>query len=142
MGEVAMITAGVIEEFDKQLPGRVLRPSHADFDQARKVYNGMIDRKPALIAQCRGTREVVAAVRLARTHDIPISIRGGGHNFAGKAVLEDGLMVDLSGMKGITVDLEGRTARAEAGLKLGELDREIVFRPPPLSPRPSPAQRS
>jgi len=67
-----MITARIIEEFDRHLPGRVLRPSHADFDQVRRVYNGMIDRKPALIAQCHGTRDVVAAVRLARTHDIPI----------------------------------------------------------------------
>jgi FAD/FMN-containing dehydrogenase len=121
---VVMIAADVIDEFEKHLPARVLRPSHADFDQVRKVYNGMIKRKPALIAQCRGTRDVVAAVRLARTHDIPISIRGGGHNFAGKAVVEDGLMIDLSGMKEITVDVGSRTARAEAGLKLGEFDRE------------------
>ena len=119
-----MITARIIGEFDHQLPGRVLQPSHANFDQVCKVYNGMIDRKPALIAQCRGSRDVAAAVRLARTHDIPVSIRGGGHNFAGKAVLEDGLMIDLSLMKGISVDLKGRTARAETGLKLGEFDRE------------------
>lgn len=119
-----MITARIIQEFDHQLPGRVLRPSHAEFDQVRRVYNGMIDRKPALIARCRSTGDVVAAVRLARTHDIPISVRGGGHNFAGKALLEDGLMIDLSPMKGIAVDVEGRTARAQTGLKLGELDRE------------------
>jgi FAD/FMN-containing dehydrogenase len=119
-----MINAKIIGEFDNQLPGRILGPSHADFDQARKVYNGMIDRKPALIAQCRGTHDVAAAVRLAREHDIPISIRGGGHNFAGKAVLEDGLMIDLSPMKEITVDVDRRTARAQTGLKLGEFDRE------------------
>ncbi|MBS0422749.1 MAG: FAD-binding oxidoreductase [Proteobacteria bacterium] len=119
-----MISATIIGEFDNQLSGRILLPSHADFDQVRKVYNGMIDRKPALIAQCRCTRDVAAAVRLARTHDIPVSIRGGGHNFAGKSILENGLMIDLSLMKEIAVDTEGRTARAETGLKLGEFDRE------------------
>ena len=119
-----MISAKVVEDFDGQLPGRVLTPSHGDFEQVRKVYNGMIDRKPALIVRCRDTGDVIKTVRLARTHDIPISIRGGGHNFAGKAVLEGGLMVDLSGMKGISVDVERRTARAQTGLKLGEFDQE------------------
>jgi FAD/FMN-containing dehydrogenase len=121
---VAMISANVIQEFDRQLSGCVLTQSHADFDHRRKVYNGMIDRKPALIVRCRDTGDVVATVRLARKHDIPVSIRGGGHNFAGKAVLEDGLMIDLSDMKGISVDTGRRTARAQTGLKLGEFDRQ------------------
>ena len=99
-----MITTKVIGEFEKHLPGRILTRAHSDFDRVRKIYNGMIDRKPALIARCQGTSDVVAAVRLARQYDVPASIRGGGHNFAGKAVLEDGLMIDLSEMKGITVD--------------------------------------
>ena len=119
-----MISAKVVKEFEKQLPGRVLTAEHADFDRVRKVYNGMIDRRPALIARCRGTSDVAAAVHLARTHDVPASIRGGGHNFAGKAVLQDGLMIDLSEMKGITVDTERQVARAQTGLKLGEFDRE------------------
>ncbi len=119
-----MLTAGVIEEFENQFPGRVLTRSHAEFDHHRKVYNGMIDRKPALIIRCRNTSDVAQAVRLARAHEVPMSVRGGGHNFAGKAVLEDGLMIDLSGMKGITVDAGRHTARAQAGLKLGEFDRE------------------
>ena len=119
-----MITAGVIQEFERQLSGCVLTQSHADFDHHRRVYNGMIDRKPALIVRCRNTNDVAQTVRLARTHDIAISVRGGGHNFAGKAVLDDGLMIDLSGMKGITVDAERLTARAQTGLKLGEFDRE------------------
>lgn len=119
-----MISATAITEFEKQLSGRVLRPRHADFDRARKVHNGMIDRQPALIVRCQSTGDVAAAVRLARAHDIPASIRGGGHNFAGKAVLEGGLMIDLSQMKGITVSAERRMARAQTGLKLGEFDRE------------------
>jgi FAD/FMN-containing dehydrogenase len=119
-----MLSAKVIREFESQLPGRVLSPESADFDRVRKIYNGMIDRKPALIVRCRGTSDVAATVRLARSHDIPASIRGGGHNFAGKAVLEGGLMIDLSEMKGITVDPERQRARAQAGLKLGEFDLE------------------
>lgn len=119
-----MITAKVIKELDSQLPGRVLTPAHADFDLRRQVYNGMIDHKPALIVRCRDTADVAQTVRLARTHDIPVSIRGGGHNFAGKAVLQDGLMIDLSGMKGISVDVGGQTARAQTGLNLGEFDRQ------------------
>jgi FAD/FMN-containing dehydrogenase len=119
-----MITAGVIQEFERQLSGCVLTRSHADFDHHRRVYNGIIDRKPALIVRCRNTNDVAQTVRLARTHDVPISVRGGGHNFAGKAVLEDGLMIDLSGMKGIKVDAGRQTARAQTGLKLGEFDRE------------------
>jgi FAD/FMN-containing dehydrogenase len=119
-----VITDRMISEFSRQLSDRVLTRSHADFDQHRKVYNGMIDRKPALIVRCRNTNDVVQTVRLARTHDVPLSIRGGGHNFAGKAVLEDGLMIDLSAMKEITVDAGRQTARAQAGLKLGEFDRQ------------------
>jgi FAD/FMN-containing dehydrogenase len=119
-----MVSVKVIEDFAGRLPGRALTPAHADFDEVRKVYNGMIDHKPALIVQCRDTSDVADAVRLARTHDIPISVRGGGHNFAGKAVLEGGLMIDLSGMKEISVDIGRQIARAQTGLKLGEFDRE------------------
>lgn len=82
-----MLTQRVIREFEQCLPGRLLMPDSAGYDRARQVYNAMIDRNPALIARCRSTHDVAAAVRLARTHDIPTSIRGGGHNFAGKAVL-------------------------------------------------------
>ena len=119
-----MIATKVIGEFERHLPGRILTREHPDFDRVRKIYNGMIDRKPALIARCQGTSDVASAVRLARRHDVRASIRGGGHNFAGKAVLEDGLMIDLSEMKGITVDPKRQTARAQTGLKLGEFDRE------------------
>lgn len=119
-----MISAKAITEFEKQLSGRVLTPEHADFDRVRKVHNGMIDRKPALIVRCQTTGDVAAAVRIAREYDLPASIRGGGHNFAGKAVLEAGLMIDLSEMKGVSVSPERRMARAQTGLKLGEFDRE------------------
>jgi len=113
-----------IKEFEKRLPGRILTPTHTDFDQARKVYNGMIDRKPALIARCRDTLDVAETVRIARELNLPVSVRGGGHNFVGKAVLADGLMIDLSGMKAVSVDAERRLARAQTGLKLGEFDAQ------------------
>jgi len=119
-----MMLSTAIEAFERRLPGRVLTPAQADFDQARKVYNGMIDRKPALIARCRDTSDVAETVRLAREHDLPISVRGGGHNIVGKAVLPDGLMIDLSGMKGMSVDVERGLARAQTGLKLGEFDAQ------------------
>jgi FAD/FMN-containing dehydrogenase len=112
----------IAEQLERRLPGQVLTPTHADFAAARKVYNGMVDRKPALIVKCRDTSNVVDTVRCARAQGVPISIRGGGHNFVGKAVLEDGLMIDLSGMKSISVDVEQSKARAQTGLKLGEFD--------------------
>jgi FAD/FMN-containing dehydrogenase len=118
-----MLTTEVIDEFNSRLPGRVLTQTHPEYDHRRKVYNGMIDRKPALIVRCRDSNEVARTVRLARTHGIPVSIRGGGHNFAGKAVLQDGLMIDLSGMKAISVDVGRRTARTQTGCNLGEFDR-------------------
>lgn len=98
-----MIDATVIRAFERRLPGRVLTAASPDFDVVRKVYNGVVDHRPALIVRCRGTSDVAAAVRTARAFDVPVSIRGGGHNFAGKAVLEGGLTIDLSEMKEITV---------------------------------------
>jgi FAD/FMN-containing dehydrogenase len=118
-----MITPQAVKAFESELSGRLLSPAHADYDQARQVYSAIIDRRPALIVRCQDTRDVMAAVRLARQHEVPASVRGGGHNFAGKAVLDGGLMIDLSGMKGISVDVAQRSARAQTGMKLGELDR-------------------
>ena len=119
-----MLSTKVIHDFEKHLPGRVLTARSDEYDQVRKIYNGMLDRKPGLIARCRNTSDVAAAVRLARSHDIATSIRGGGHNFAGKSIVEGGIMIDLSAMKAITMDAAKRTARAHTGLKLGEFDRE------------------
>src|SRR6476646_6734146 len=91
----------------------------------RRVESGtMIDRRPALIARCAGAGDVLAAVRFARTHEIHVSVKGGGHNITGNAVCEAGLMIDLSSMKGMRVDPKGRTVRAEAGLNWGEFNRE------------------
>jgi FAD/FMN-containing dehydrogenase len=104
--------------------GVVFRPQDDGYDEARKVWNGMIDRHPALIVRCAGTADVIACVNLAREQELPIAIRGGGHNVAGSAVCDDGIVVDLTAMKDIEVDPAGRTVRARPGLLWGEFDRE------------------
>ncbi len=104
--------------------GLLIRPGDDGYDAARQVWNAMIDRRPALIAQCTGVGDVMRAVEFARAHDLPLAVRGGGHNVAGNAVCDGGLMLDLSLMKGIRVDPMARTVRAEGGVTWGELDRE------------------
>jgi FAD/FMN-containing dehydrogenase len=104
--------------------GQLIRPDDPMYDAARRVWNGAIDRHPALIARCTGVADVIAAVRFAREHDLVVSVRGGGHNVAGTAVCDDGVVIDLSPMKGIWVDPVAGRARAQAGLLWGEFDRE------------------
>ena len=103
--------------------GALLRPGEEGYDEARRVWNGAVDRRPALIARPAGADDVVTAVRFATEHDLPVSVRGGGHSVAGHAVVDGGLMIDLSSMKAIRVDPAARTARAAGGALLGELDR-------------------
>jgi len=122
-GTPVTLSATKVERFASGLADGLLRQSDRDYDQARRVWNAMVDKRPALIARCAGTADVVASVRFAREHDLLISVRGGGHNYAGKSVCEGGLMIDLSPMKGIIVDPGRRTVRAGAGLRLGEFDQ-------------------
>lgn len=117
-----VLDSSVIEEFRASLHGGLLRAEDADYEEARQVWNGMIDRHPALIARCTGVSDVVNAVNFAREYDLLMSVRGGGHNVAGTAIADDGLVIDLSPMTRIQVDPENRTVRAEAGVTLGELD--------------------
>src|SRR6266508_5364448 len=105
-----------------QLTGSVLRPEDAKYDSARALYNGLIDRRPALIVRCRTTNDVVAALAFARAAGLEVSIRGGGHNVGGRAVTNGGLMVDLAEMKGIRVDRDRATATAEGGVLWAELN--------------------
>jgi FAD/FMN-containing dehydrogenase len=102
--------------------GQLLHPDDDGYDEARKVFNGMIDRSPALIARCAGADDVAAVVDLAAGESLPLSVYGGGHGVTGSAVCDAGLCVDLRGMKGIEVDAAARTIRAEAGLTWGEVD--------------------
>lgn len=103
--------------------GALLRPGEEGYDEARRIWNGAIDRRPALVARCAGADDVAEAVRFAREHDLLVSVRGGGHSIAGHSVCDDGLMIDLSLMKAIRVDPQARTARAAGGVLWSELDR-------------------
>ena len=106
------------------LLGRLLRPGDDAYDEARRVWNGMFDRRPALIVRCGGVADVIAAVSFARASGLQVAVRGGGHSFPGHSVCEDGLVIDLSAMKGIRVDPASRTARAQAGVKWLDFDHE------------------
>ena len=118
-----MKTIDPVVSLGEGFSGEILTPADAGYDAARKIHNGLIDKHPALIARCRGTADVVAAVQAGREANLEISVRGGGHNVAGKSVTEGGLMIDLSSMKGIHVDPARRTVRAQAGVTVRELDR-------------------
>jgi FAD/FMN-containing dehydrogenase len=113
-----------IREFRASLRGSLQQPGDAGYDAARRVWNGAIDRKPALIARCAGPADVLGAVNFARTNQLLVSVRGGGHNVTGNAVCDGGLMIDLSPMKGIRVDRQRRTVTAQAGVTWGDLDHE------------------
>ena len=121
------MSIGEVSRFD--LPGFMgvlIHPDHAGYDDARRVYNGMIDRRPALIARCSSADDVVLAIALARREGLPISVFGGGHAVTGSAVCDDGVCVDLRGMKGMSIDPVAQTCRAEAGLNWGEFDAATV----------------
>ncbi len=121
---VAPIDPSHIASFRDTIAGRLLCPNDDGYDAARQIWNAMIDKRPALIAQCVSTTDVHHAVRFAREHGLLVSIRGGGHNIAGSALCNGGLTIDLSRMKEITVDAHARTAIAQGGVTWGEFDRE------------------
>lgn len=123
-GGERMIPNTEVQQFTRKVDGQVLRPTDTGYDEARKVWNAMVDKHPGLIVRCTGTKDVVACVNFARDHELLVSVRGGGHNYAGMAVCDGGLMIDLSLMKAADVDSDRRRVRAQAGLRLGELDRE------------------
>jgi hypothetical protein len=110
------------EELARRFRGELVEPGDGSYEEHRRVWNGSIDRHPALIARCAEVADVVAAVRLGRRTGLPVAVRSGGHSFPGLSVVDDGLVIDLSLMKEIRVDPENRTARVQAGALLGELD--------------------
>jgi FAD/FMN-containing dehydrogenase len=118
----ATLNNEAVADLAKQVAGLVLRPEDAGYEAARAVHNGLIDRKPALIARCRTTNDVAAALEFARRAALEVSIRGGGHNVAGRAVTDGGVMIDLAEMKGIAIDPDRATATAEGGVIWAELN--------------------
>ena len=123
-GAAVAISPEALGAFKAAFKGQVLAPGDAAYEETRQVWNAMIDRRPGLIARCTGTVDVVQAVRFARQHGLLHSVRGGGHNIAGLAVCEGGLMIDMSLLRGVWVDPAQRTARAQAGCTLADVDRE------------------
>jgi len=119
------VSKAALDAFTAAFQGTLLAPGDQGYDEARAIWNAMIDRRPALIARCKGADDVVLAVNFAREHGLLLSVRGAGHNIAGNAVCEGGLMIDLSGMKSVKVDKGAKRARVEPGVTLGELDQAL-----------------
>ena len=118
------LSAEAIQKLAGTFQGELIRPGDPTYDEARKVWNGMIDRRPALVARCRGVADVVACVKFAADQGLLLAVRGGGHNVAGFGTCDGGLVIDLSAMRGVRVDPGRRTARAEGGATWADLDRE------------------
>ena len=123
MSTIPSVSAA-LKELSAMFAGRLLQSTDADYDEARRVHNGLIDNRPLLIAQCRGVADIVDAVQFGRSANLEVAVRGGGHNVAGRATTDGGLVIDLSTMKGIDVDVNSRSARAQGGVTWGEFNRE------------------
>jgi FAD/FMN-containing dehydrogenase len=123
-GASAPVAEATVAAFSDGLRGRVVGPQSEDYDDARKIWNAMIDRRPALIVRCAGAADVIRAVRFAKEQGTILAVRGGGHNIAGNALCDGGLVIDLSAMKSVRIDPAARTARVEPGATLADFDRE------------------
>ncbi|RVK40777.1 FAD-binding oxidoreductase [Sinorhizobium meliloti] len=121
---ITMVSAAAIDAFTARLRGRVLIATDAAYDEARTIWNGMIDRRPGLIVQCAGAADVVNAVRFAAENQLLVAVRGGGHNIAGNAVCDGGMVIDLTPMKSVRLDATTKTAWVEPGATLADLDME------------------
>src|SRR5215213_1643680 len=113
-----------VQDYTASLRGEVLRPTDEGYDEARTIHNGMVDRRPTLIARCGGVADVVASVRFARDQQLLISVRCGGHSVPGFSICDGGLMIDLSRMRSVRVDAARQTVRAEGGVTWGDFDHE------------------
>ena len=116
--------ADAARELAGTFSGQLLQPGDAGYEEARRVHNGLVDKRPALIARCRGVADVVDSVKLGRKLGLEVAVRGGGHNVAGRATVDNGLMIDLAPMKGIHIDSNRKTVRAQGGVTWAELNRE------------------
>jgi FAD/FMN-containing dehydrogenase len=116
------MNANAVRALAETFAGELVLPGDADYDSARAVWNGMIDGRPAIVARPAAADDVATAIRFAREHDLPLAVRGGGHSIPGLSTCDDGVVIDLSRMRGARVDAERRTAEVNAGALLGELD--------------------
>src|SRR2546423_5013655 len=123
MSSIASV-ANAAADLKATFGGQLLKPADEGYEDARKVHNGLVDKRPALIARCRGASDVVVAVDLTRKLGLEVAVRGGGHNVTGRATIDGGVMIDLSPMKGIHVDPKSPTVRAQGGVNWGELKRQ------------------
>ncbi|GKZ12164.1 FAD-binding oxidoreductase [Haladaptatus sp. T7] len=123
-GATTELPEETVEAFRRHLRGPVLSPADAGFEEATRLWNGIIEKQPALVVQPTGTADVAAAVNFARDHDLLLSVKGGGHNIGGTALADGGLTIDMSRLRGVLVDPEARTVTAQAGCLLGDVDRE------------------
>src|SRR3989304_4245426 len=122
--KTAVLEDTAIQELRANFRGDLIRPHDEGYEAARSVWNGVIDKRPALIARCAGVADVMTAVRFAQGHGLPVAVRGGGHNVAGSAMSDGGITIDLSRMNSIHVDPVSRTVRAGGGARLADLDWE------------------
>jgi FAD/FMN-containing dehydrogenase len=122
--ETEAIDGAEVTAFEESVRGQVVLPDDEGYDDARSVWNGMIDKRPAMIAQCAGVADVIASVNFAREHDLLLAVKAGGHSVAGNAVCDGGLVIDLSSMTSVRVDPTARTVRVEPGATMGDLDHE------------------
>ena len=120
----SVVNQDLITTFKSSIGGKVITPRDSGYDNARKIWNASIDRYPGIIACCSGVADVMAAVNFGREYELLVAVKGGGHNVGGRAICDGGIVIDLSGMKGIHVDSIKRTARVQGGATLGDVDRE------------------
>ena len=125
-GNPVTLSRAAVDDFRAGMHGQLLLRDMAGYDDARKIFNGMFDKKPALIARCAGAADVVRSVNFARAHDLLVAVRGGGHSLSGQSVCDNGLMIDLAPMRDVRVDTERKLARAAGGALLGDVDRETL----------------
>ena len=118
----------VLDRFRSSFVGEIIAPGHPDYDSARLVWSALYDRRPSLVVRPETVEDVTVAVRYAREADLRIAVRGGGHSITGFSTCDDGIVIDLSRMRGVSVDQNSRVARANGGAHLGELDREAQAR--------------
>ena len=125
-GKGILLPRADVEDFRAGMHGQLLLRDMAGYDDARKIFNGMFDKRPALIARCAGAADVVRSVNFARSHDLLVAVRGGGHSLSGQSVCDNGLMIDLAPMRGVRVDTERQRAHADGGALLGDVDRATL----------------